>query len=98
MPTLNNKNEGWECPVCHIGIAPWVVTCPTCEQGQKKAAGLAFFKATTQRVLSQPRSGSVTVVSWDRYGNGTNIPITKAIGKPLTEAGFGLPDEDIPTE
>ena len=30
--TPNNINSGWECPVCKIGVAPWMAYCSKCEK------------------------------------------------------------------
>ena len=24
--------QGWECPVCHVGVAPHLDVCPVCEK------------------------------------------------------------------
>jgi hypothetical protein len=36
LPPISNAPQpmlrGWECPVCHIGQAPWVASCLTCRR------------------------------------------------------------------
>ena len=36
MPQISKTPQGWECPVCHIGVAPGIVTCPKCEKRTKE--------------------------------------------------------------
>ena len=49
-------NEGWICPICDKGLAPWVSECPCVALSTKSTD--EFFIAGTTRTTICPECGS----------------------------------------
>ena len=51
MQLLENTNLGWECPVCHIGIAPWWYRCPKCNKKSGEVTSTTDFQWVGEQII-----------------------------------------------
>lgn len=73
------NRKGWECPVCHIGLAPTCQACPECIRAKNAPKGSSY--ATTDNIkFAGGLIGGLPIGS-----AGTDqFVFTEAIGNPYT--------------
>ena len=72
------SNKGWECPVCHIGLAPTCQACPECIRKKN-----SITKGSAVAVTGITPSITIEPMVNPNIGT-TELTFTEGIGKPYT--------------
>lgn len=79
--------QGWECPVCHVGVSPYLNTCPVCEECRAKNARIGGDTMLPLGTYVDVR-WELVPSSWELVPDTTETtsPIIGSLSTPITIA------------